>query len=90
MIRREPIGQGEVRYVVLFQPEPEGGFTVTCPALPGLVSYGASLDEARAIAADAIAGYVECLREDGEPVPPSDDAGEAPLVEKLIVKLPAA
>ena len=88
MIRREPIGQGEVRYVVLFQPEPEGGFTVTCPALPGLVSYGASLDEARAM--PMIAGYVECLREDGEPVPPSDDAGEAPLVEKLIVKLPAA
>lgn len=70
---REPIGRGEVSYLVLLQPEPEGGFTVTCPALPGLVSYGASLDEARAMAADAIVGYIECLREDGEPVPPTDE-----------------
>ena len=89
MILREPIGQSEVSYLVLLQPEPEGGFTVTCPALPGLVSYGASLDEARAMAADAIAGYVECLREDGEPVPPSDVGAEPPLVEELRVTLPA-
>jgi predicted RNase H-like HicB family nuclease len=72
MTRREPIGTGEVRYLVLLQPEPEGGFTVTCPVLPGLVSYGGTLAETRAMAADAIAGYVACLREDGEPVPPSD------------------
>ena len=32
-------------YTVLLQPEPEGGYTVTCPALPGLVTYGATLDE---------------------------------------------
>ena len=89
MIRREPIGDGEVRYLVLLQPEPEGGFTVTCPALPGLVSYGATLAEARTMAADAIAGYVACLREDGEPVPPSDVGAEPPLVEELRVKLPA-
>jgi antitoxin HicB len=42
---------------------------VTCPALPGLVTYGQSLEEARAMAADAIRGYIECLREDGEPIP---------------------
>jgi antitoxin HicB len=89
MILREPIGQGEVSYLVLLQPEPEGGFTVTCPALPGLVSYGASLDEARTMAADAISGYVECLREDGEPVPPSDVGAVPPLVEGLRVTLPA-
>lgn len=78
LIPREPIGQGEVSYLVLLQPELEGGFTVTCPALPGLVSYGASLDEVLAMAVYAIAGYVECLREDGEPVPPSDVGAEPP------------
>ena len=36
------------------------------------------LDEVLAMAADAIAGYVECLREDGEPVPPSDVGAEPP------------
>jgi antitoxin HicB len=69
---------------MLLQPEPEGGYTVTCPALPGLVTYGASLDEARAMAADAIRGYIECLREDAEPVPESDPA-PVPLVDRVSV-----
>jgi len=60
----------EHRYTILLQPEPEGGFTVVCPALPGLVTYGATLDEARAMAADAIEGYLACLREDNEPASP--------------------
>src|SRR4051794_2399883 len=60
---KEPVILTERTYSVLFQPEPEGGFTVTCPSLPGLVSYGATLEEARAMARDAIAGYLECLRE---------------------------
>ena len=45
---------------------------MTCPALPGLVTYGETLEEARAMAADAIRGYIECLQEDGEPIPESD------------------
>ena len=36
---------------------------MTCPALPGFVTYGETLEEARAMAADAIGGYIECLRE---------------------------
>jgi predicted RNase H-like HicB family nuclease len=88
MILHESVGQGEIRYLVLLQPEPEGGFTVTCPALSGLVSYGAALEGARATAADAIAGYVECLLEDGEPVPPSGVGTEPPLVEELRVLRP--
>ncbi len=89
MMRSEPVVAGEIRYLALYQPEPEGGYTVTCPALPGLVSYGATLDEARAMAADAVAGYVACLLEDGEPVPPSDVAEEPPVVEPVRVRLPA-
>jgi antitoxin HicB len=43
-------------YTFVFNPEPEGGYTVTCPALPGLVTYGETLDEARAMARDAMEG----------------------------------
>ena len=86
---KEPVTLTERTYNVLFQPEPEGGFTVTCPSLPGLVSYGATLEEARAMARDAIAGYLECLREDGEPIPASD-TDEAPIVEHIRVKLATA
>jgi predicted RNase H-like HicB family nuclease len=42
----ESVAKYEYVYTCLFEPEPEGGFTVTCPALPGLVTYGASMEEA--------------------------------------------
>ncbi len=57
------------RYNVIFQPEPEGGFTVIVPSLQGCVSYGKTLDEARKMVIDAIGGFVECMREDGEEIP---------------------
>lgn len=34
-------------YTFVFDPEPEGGFTVACPALPGLVTYGETVEQAR-------------------------------------------
>ncbi len=84
MKRKESVSAAAYTYTVLLQPEPEGGYTVTCPALPGLVTYGETLDEARAMAADAIRGYIECLREDGEPIPESDPA-PPPLVDRVSV-----
>ena len=54
----------EYSYTVLFQPAEEGGFVVTCPALPGLVTEGDTLEEARVMAEDAIRGYIESLRKD--------------------------
>jgi hypothetical protein len=36
--------------------EPEGGYTVTCPALPGLATYSETLDQAREMARDAMEG----------------------------------
>jgi antitoxin HicB len=68
-MRQATIETDERSYVILLQPEPEGGYTVTCPALPGLVTYGETLEQARAKAADAISGYFACLREDGEADP---------------------
>jgi antitoxin HicB len=38
------------RYNIVFLPEPEGGFTAIVPALPGCVTYGRTLPEARKIA----------------------------------------
>ena len=70
-------------YTFVFQPEPEGGFTVTCPALPGLVTYGETLDEARAMARDAMEGLIEIMLEKGERVPESDAADAAPRFHRL-------
>jgi predicted RNase H-like HicB family nuclease len=59
-------------YTFVFSSEPEGGFTVTCPALPGLVTYGETLDEARMMAHDAMSGLMEVMLENGEAIPESD------------------
>ncbi len=59
-------------YTFVFTPEPEGWFTVTCPALPGLVTYGETMEEARVMARDAMAGLIEVMHEHGRPIPASD------------------
>lgn len=59
----------EYRYTVIFEPAEEGGYVVRCPALPGLVTEGDTLEEARAMAQDAIRGYIESLRKDHMPIP---------------------
>jgi predicted RNase H-like HicB family nuclease len=56
-------------FTALFTPAEEGGFIVTCPALPGVVTEGDSIEEAREMAADAIKGYIESLTLDGLPIP---------------------
>ena len=60
-------------YNVVLRPEPEGGFTATVPALPGCVTYGRDLNEARRMVKDAIAGYVESLRKHKEPIPTDEE-----------------
>lgn len=56
-------------YNSIFRPEPEGGYTVIVPALPGCITYGKDLHEARTMAADAIAGYITSLEKHGESIP---------------------
>jgi antitoxin HicB len=56
-------------YNIMLSPEPEGGFTAIVPALPGCVTYGRTLPEARKMAKDAIAGYIKSLKTHKEPAP---------------------
>jgi antitoxin HicB len=58
---------------VVLRPEPEGGFTAIVPALPGCVTYGRTLAEARKMAKDAISGYIESLKKHKEPIPTDDE-----------------
>ena len=64
----------EYSYTVFFEHAPEGGYIVTVPALPGLVTEGDTLDEAREMARDAIRAYLESLIKDGEPIPEEDNS----------------
>jgi antitoxin HicB len=80
----------QVRYTVLFEPAEEGGYVVTCPALPGLVSEGDTLEQAREMAADAIRAYLESLRKDGEQIPPDKNLFGDPVKEQITVALESA
>ncbi len=71
-------------YTVILEPEPEGGYVVHCPALPGVVTEGETVEEALAMARDAITGYLESLRKDGLPIPEERSA----LISPLTVALP--
>lgn len=75
------------RYTIIFEPAAEGGFVVTCPALPGLVTEGDTLEEARDMAKDAIRGYLESLRADGQPIPPEPTSIGDPVKEEVEVAL---
>jgi antitoxin HicB len=59
----------QFQYTVVFEPAEEGGYVVTVPALPGLITEGDTLEEARAMAKDAIRGYLESLMKHGEEIP---------------------
>jgi antitoxin HicB len=80
---------GEYSFTVLFEPAAEGGYVVTCPALPGLVTEGDTLAEARKMARDAIRAYLESLRKDGEPIPRDPKLVSDPVKEKISVAIPA-
>jgi antitoxin HicB len=54
---------------VVFEPQPEGGFTVYSPDLPGMVTEGDTMEQATANAQEAIELYVESMRERGKQVP---------------------
>jgi predicted RNase H-like HicB family nuclease len=41
-------------YTIAMIPAPEGGYTVTCLDIPGAVSQGETVEEARAMIAEAI------------------------------------
>ena len=70
-------------YTFVFNPEPEGGYTVTCPALPGLVTHGNTFEEAQQMARNAMEGLIEVMVENGEPLPESDAPEAMPRFNRL-------
>jgi predicted RNase H-like HicB family nuclease len=74
----------QYRYTVLFESAEEGGYIVTCPSLPGLVTEGDTLEEARDMAADAIRGYIESLVQDGLPIPPEDPPPPGNIIKETV------
>lgn len=55
--------------VIEFRQEPEGGYTVTVPALPGCLTYGETFEEAIELIDDAISGWLAVAKDEGFPIP---------------------
>lgn len=64
---------------IVLRPEPEGGFTAIVPILPGCVTYGRTLAEAKKMAADAIAGYIQSLKKHNETISTDNESLVASL-----------
>jgi len=58
-----------LNYTAVFQKEPEGGYTVFIPLLPGCVSYGKDLSEAKKMVEEAMKLYLESLKAHREEIP---------------------
>ena len=53
-----------LQYTAIFEKNEDGGYTVIVPALPGLVTEGKDLEEAKKMVEDAIYCYLEGLKKD--------------------------
>jgi predicted RNase H-like HicB family nuclease len=70
-------------YRVIYEHLSEGGFQVIVPALPGIVTYGRTIQEAREMAHDAITCHLQGLLKDDEEIPIDPFVGEPPVIEEL-------
>lgn len=64
--------QKVLKYDAVFEEQPGGGYTVSVPSLPGCISEGDTLKEAKLNIVEAMTVYLESLIIDGEDIPAPD------------------
>ncbi|MBS3029976.1 MAG: type II toxin-antitoxin system HicB family antitoxin [Dolichospermum sp. DET50] len=72
---------------LLLTPQPEGGFTVTSPLLPELITEGDSMDEVLVNVRDAFEAVLETYQDLGKELPlnlQSVDQNSPALIETII------
>jgi antitoxin HicB len=62
-----------MKFRVVLQRDEDGVFVAEVPNLPGCISQGTTRQQALDNIREAIAGYLESLRQHGEPIPPPID-----------------
>ena len=66
-------------YRIVLRKEEEGTYTVIVPSLPGCITWGENVDHAIEMAREAIAAYIEVLKEEDETVPDDTETFEYSL-----------
>jgi len=74
----------EYGYTVMYEQLTEGGYQVIVPAMPEIITYGRTLEEAREMAKDAIRCFLQSALKTGEPIPQDVQ----PATEHVAVTLP--
>lgn len=59
----------EYSFTVIYAPIKNAGYQVSVPMLPGVVSYGRTIEEAKTMARDAIICHIEGLGKERESIP---------------------
>ena len=75
---------------LVLEPQPEGGYTVTSPLLPELVTEGDTLDEALGNVKDALLALIETYEDLGRPLPRNAQIPDAnnPVWLETVVSTP--
>lgn len=56
-------------FSVIYEEDPQGGYVVSVPSLPGCHTQGETIEEAEKNIQEAIELYIESLQEHKEPIP---------------------
>lgn len=60
---------GKLEFIAYLHKDKDSDYGVSFPDFPGCITAGSTLEEARRMAAEALALHIEGLREDGEEIP---------------------
>ena len=75
------------RIPLILDPQPEGGYTVTSPLLPELITEGDTITECLVNVEDAFAVVLEIYEDEGRPLPDgiyADDANGPVFTEAVV------
>ncbi len=66
---KEAVTENIYRLPLVLEPQPEGGWTITCPILRGLITEADTIDEIVPNVTDALECLIEGYEELGQPLP---------------------
>jgi antitoxin HicB len=79
---------------LVLEPQAEGGYTITCPLLPNLVTEADTLEQVPAHVADALDALLELYHDQHLPLPPAFRAltanPDSPLWIETLIQAEAA
>ena len=66
---KEAVTENIYRLPLVLEPQPEGGWTITCPILRGLITEADTIDEVVPNVTDALEALIEACEDLNQPLP---------------------